>query len=165
MDSFGPAGEENHHHKDGMVHFKDSTSAATMDSPQEHHKDKVATPVIPTGTDTIMEDTTTEVIEIIISRETILTTSMDTEITISAILMDTETTTSMDTGIIISIIFHGYRNSSFRGYRDNIFNNFNEHNTQGGFNSNQSDGNFINKELHMENQHPQTTKYRTMKDK
>ena len=62
------------------------------------------TPVVPTGIDTIMEDTTTEVIERTITGETILTTSMDTEITISAVLMDTETTTSMDTGTLISII-------------------------------------------------------------
>ena len=48
--------------------------------------------------------------------------------------------------------FDGYRNSNFRGCRDNNFNNFNEHNIQGGFNSNQSNGNFINKELHMEYQ-------------
>ena len=94
--------EEVHHHKDGMGHFKDSILAAAMDSPQDNHEDKVATPVVPTGIDTITEDTTTEVIEITIKRETILTTSMDTEITISAILMDTKTTTSVDTGTIIS---------------------------------------------------------------
>ena len=87
------------HHKDGMVHFKDSILAATMDSPQDHHEDKVATPVVPTGIDTITEDTTTEVIERTITGETV-----DTEITISAVLMDTETTTSMDTGTLISII-------------------------------------------------------------
>ena len=75
-----------------------------MDSPQDHHEDKLATPVVPTRIDTIMEDTTTEVIERTITGETILTTSMDTEITISAVLMDTETTTSMDTGTLISII-------------------------------------------------------------
>ena len=75
-----------------------------MDSPQDHHEDKVATPVVPTGIDTIMEDTTTEVIERTITGEIILTTSMDTEITISAVLIDTETTTSMDTGTLISII-------------------------------------------------------------
>ena len=87
-----------------MGHFRDSILAAIMDSPQDHHEDKVAPPVVPTGIDTIIEDTTTEVIEITITGETILPTSMDTEITISAILMDTETTTSMDTGTIISII-------------------------------------------------------------
>ena len=99
--------EEDYHHKDGMVHFKDSILAATMDSPQDHHEDKVATPVAimeDTTTDTIMEDTTTEVIERTITGETILTTSMDTEITISVVLMDTETTTSIDTGTLISII-------------------------------------------------------------
>ena len=96
--------EEDRHHKDGMGHFKDSILAATMDSPQDHHEDKVTTPLVPTGIDTTTLDTTTEVIEITVTGETILTTSMDTEITISAILMDTETTTSMDTGTIISII-------------------------------------------------------------
>ena len=38
-----------------------------------------------------MEDTTTEVIERTLSGEIILTTSMETEITISAVLMDTGT--------------------------------------------------------------------------
>ena len=33
---------------------------------------------------------------------------------------------------------------------DNTFNNFNEHSIQGGFNSDQSNGNFINEELHIE---------------
>ena len=96
--------KEDRHHKDEMAHFKDSILAATMDSPQDHHEDKVATPVVPTGIDKIMEDTTTEAIEITIIGEPILTTSMNTEITISAILMHTETTTSMDTGTIIFII-------------------------------------------------------------
>ena len=38
--------EEDHHHKDGTVNFKDSILAATMDSPQDHHEDKVATAVV-----------------------------------------------------------------------------------------------------------------------
>ena len=83
-------GQQEEEDKHGMVRFKDSILAATIDSPQDHYKDKVAIPVVPTGIDTIPEDATTEVIERTITGETILTSSMDTEITISAVLMDTK---------------------------------------------------------------------------
>ena len=44
-----------------------------------------------------------KVIEITITEETILATSIDTEITTSVILMDTETTTSVGTETAISV--------------------------------------------------------------